>query len=611
MSLVIDKLLPVAVQDPRIMQEPNIYPVLEGGRDVLYKQFTTTSVSQSSINFSCPPPSQEVFVDRRVHFKCPVRLTLTATGVDALDGGGNPLYLLNPQQCCLRSYPLQKALDTVQMTINNQSMSINISDMLSAMEHFNIDRKLKAVDYSKCPTYGACQSQVFSDLFLSSRSPMSLYADGQDDLAPQAFPFTIVSQSNNAAGPGASTATSVIDFVSCEPLFLSPLFWGAFDDDQAAFLGVRTFDLTLNFLNQGANRMIAIDRISSGVPYNPTTWSAQMQFSNFAPAFSYNDENQPVLLFQYITPQLDKAAELGNISQRELHYPFFNIERFPTDSNSALAAGAQATQTSNNIQLNSIPSKMYIYVRNSNAIMNADPFHSDTFAKINSVSVQWGNKNGVLASASPQQLYDLSCKNGCQMSWQAWSGAKMNNGALAGAASGFGFLANQYSGTGSVLALDPLDLGLDALDAPGKIKQLMVQVTVNYTNVSSDPITPTLYFVAVSQGVFTIYNGQASALVGVLTSQDILDARKQTGHLMLSYSEIRRVNGGNFLSTIKSGLSKVWNFLKPGLKAVAPLVSMVPGPVGEVASALNPVIQGLGQGGGAKIPRRNLKNRLK
>lgn len=603
MSLVIDKLTPVAVQDPRIMQEPNIYPVLEGGRDVLYKQFTTTSVSQSSINFSCPPPSQEVFVDRRVHFKCPVRLTLTATIT-----GPNlaTAFLLNPQQCCIRSYPLQKALDTVQMTINNQSMSINISDMLSAMEHFNIDRKLKAVDYSKCPTYGACQSQVFSDLFLATRSPMSLYADGQDDLAPQAFPFTIVSQSNDGAG----NCTSVLDFVSCEPLFLSPLFWGAFDDDQAAFLGVRTFDLTLNFLNQGANRMLAIDRISAGVNYGVSAWNASMSFSNFSPAFSYNDENQPVLLFQYITPQLDKAALLGNISQRELHYPFFNIERFPTDSNSALAAGAQATQTSNNIQLNSIPSKMYIYVRNSNSVMNADPFQSDTFAKINSVSVQWGNKNGVLASASPQQLYDLSCKNGCQMSWAAWSGAKMNNGALAGAASGFGFAANQYSGTGSVLALDPLDLGLDALDAPGKIKQLMVQVTVNYTNVSSDSITPTLYFVAVSQGVFTIYNGQASALVGVLTSDDILNARKQTGKLMLSYAEIRRVNGGNFLSNIKSGLSKVWSFLKPGLKAVAPLVSMIPGPVGEVASVLNPVIQGLGQGG-AKIPRRNLKNRLK
>jgi Sputnik virophage major capsid protein 1st domain/Major capsid protein V20 C-terminal domain len=599
MSLNIDKLVPITVNDPRIIQEPRIFPVVKGGQDVLYKQFTTTSVSQSSINFSCPPPSQDVYVDRRVHLACPVRLTLTATGLDP------GVFIVNPNQFCLRSYPLQKALDTVQLTINNQSMSVNISDMLSAMEHFNIDRKLKAVDYSKCPTYGACQSQAFSDLFGATRSPMSLYGDGIDDVAPQSFPFTVVSQSNNGAGVGASTATAVIDFVSTEPLFLSPLFWGCFDNDDSAFMGVRTFDMTLNFLAQGANRMIAIDNVSAGVAFTPATWNSSMQFGNFSPAFSYSN-NQPLLLFQYLTPQMSDKA---NYMQRVLNYPYFNIERFPTDL-PALAAGASSTASSNNIQLNSIPSKMYAYVRNTNSVMQANPFLPDTFCTINSISIQWGNKNGVLASASQQQLYDLAVKNGFQGSWSAWSGLKLNAPALAAAANGFGTANHQYSGLGSIIALDTLDLGLDELDAPGKLKQLMIQLTVNYTNVSAASMTPTLYFVAISQGIFTLNNGQAYANIGILTSDDILNSRKQTGHMMLSYAEVRRINGGNFLSSIKSGLSNVWNFLKPVLKAVAPALSAVPGPIGQVASALNPAIQGLGYGG-AKIPRRKLKNRLK
>ena len=538
-------------------------------------------------------------MDRRVHLSVPVRLTLQAQGLDP------GVLLLNPNQCCIRSYPLQKALDTVQMTINNQSMSINISDLLSAMEHFNIDRKLKAVDYSKCPTYGACQSQQFSDLFGANRSPMSLYGDGLDDLAPAAFPFTIVSQVNDGAGPGISTATSVIDFISTEPLFLSPLFWGPFDDDQSAFMGVRTFDLTLNFLNQGANRMIAIDKDSAGVPYNPSTWNAQMQFGNFAPAFSYPD-SQPLLLFQYLTPQ---EADPTSYIERALTYPYFNIERFPTDI-PTVAPGALHTASSNNIQLNSIPSKMYIYVRNRNALMNRDPFLPDTFAAIKNLSIQWGNRNGVLASASQQQLFDLACKNGCQMSWQAWSGQGLNKPALASA--GFGTPAEQYAGTGSIIALDTLDLGLGSLDAPGKIEQLMIQVRVDFQNVSSEPMDPTLYFVSVSQGVFTIYNGQASANIGVLTSQDILDAQQQTGALNLSYAEVRRINGGNFLSSLKSGLSSVWNFLKPIAKVAAPLLSAIPGPVGMVSSALNPLIQASGKKkkGGAAIQRSTLQSRL-
>lgn len=598
MSLALEKMVPVTVYDPRVIPQDNVYPVLKGGSDVLYKQFTTTSVSQSSINFSCPPPSQEVYVDRRVHLVLPVRITLTATGLNAGE------FLINPNQFCLRSYPAQKALDTVQMTINNQSMSINISDMLSAMEHFNIDRKLRAIDYTKCPTYGACQSQAFSDLFGATRSPMALYGDGQDDLAPQAFPFTVVSQTNDGLGPGISTAVSVVDFVTCEPLFLSPLYWGGFDDDQSAFRGVRTFDMTLNFLNQGANRMIAIDNVSAGVPLAPATWNAQMQFNGFTgPAFSYPNNNQPLLLFQYLTPSMEeKAIDMTNQLR---NYPYFSIERFPTDL-TAVGAGATGSASSNNIQLNSIPSKMYIFVRKRNTDLYADPFSPDSFLQLNSVSVQWGNRNGVLASANQRQLFDLACKNGNTLSWQAWSGDGL---ARPGVAPGFGQAANQYAGTGSILALDPLDLGLDDLDAPGKLKQLMVQITANYTNVSGASITPTLYFVAVSQGIFTLYNGQASSLVGVLTSQNILDSINQTSQMMLTYSDVRRINGGNFLSSLKSGLSKIWGFLKPALKVAGPLLSNVPGPVGQVASALNPIVQGLG--GGRKLPRKNLRNRAR
>ena len=126
----------------------------------------------------------------------------------------------------------------MQLTLNNQSVSVNISDIISAAEHFNIDRKLKAEDYSKCPTYGVSQSQEISALFGATRSPMSLYGDGLDDLASSAFPFTIVSQSNNGAG----LATSVLDFISTEPIFLSPLFWGSFAHDDSGFYGLRTFD---------------------------------------------------------------------------------------------------------------------------------------------------------------------------------------------------------------------------------------------------------------------------------------------------------------------------------------------------------------------------------
>ena len=446
MSLAIDRLNPVVINDPRVCSFPAIYPVLRGAADILYKSYTTTSISSSSIQFSAPPTAQ-TWIDRRVHLQTPVRVTVVATGL-------NPgVLLFNYAQVAIRSYPVMKSLESMIMTLNNQAVSVNISDVMSAVEHFNIDRRLKASEYSATSTYGCCQSQQFGDLYGAARSPMALYQDGIDDLAPQAFPFTIVSQVNNAAGMGISTCTSVLDFVDSTPIFLSPLFWGSFCHDESGFFNLTTFDLNLNFINN-ANRMIAIDNIGhngSGVAFTPTTITSTMQFSNFSPAFSYN-QSQPLLTFQYLQPQLvDKSANMSKV----FNYPFFDVQRYPTDF-SSMAPGQVQQISSNNVQLSSIPSKLYIFARANNNMLYANPFTPDTFLALENISIQFANRNSVLASCSKRELYRLSVKNGCNMTWTAWSGEK-NNSLVMGA--GFGTAANQYSGTGSVLALDMLDIG--------------------------------------------------------------------------------------------------------------------------------------------------------
>jgi len=77
--------------------------------------------------------------------------------------------------------------------------------------------------------------------------------------------------------------------------------------------------------------MLAVDNVGqpatgNGVAWTPTTITTSMQFSNFTqggnPTFSYPDSS-PLLLFQYLTPQLsDKAANLSRV----YNYPYFNID---------------------------------------------------------------------------------------------------------------------------------------------------------------------------------------------------------------------------------------------------------------------------------------------
>src|SRR5690606_7413516 len=110
MSLSYQKLEPVQVRDPRtILDNERQYAVLKSGQQMTQKGWTTTSVSQSSISFSCPPPSGQIIVDRKVRLQLPIRLTFSGNA-----GAGN--LLLRPGRDAPRAFPISSAIDTLQVT---------------------------------------------------------------------------------------------------------------------------------------------------------------------------------------------------------------------------------------------------------------------------------------------------------------------------------------------------------------------------------------------------------------------------------------------------------------------------------------------------------------
>lgn len=610
MSLSYQRLDPVEVRDPRtILENKRDYAVLRAGSQTTCKTFTTTSISQSSIQFSCPPPSGGIIVDRKMYLTVPIRLTFTGT---------SPVgqVLLNPAQDAPRAFPLSSAIDTLQVSINNQAVSIQMADIIQALMHFNTDAKLQELDYSMTPTY-LDQSQAYSQLFGATRSPLANYADGIDKTPMQrgAFPFTIVSNTNTSA---------VVDMVITEPLFLSPFYWGK--HNASGFYNVNTMDFNITFLNQAGNRMWSHDAVSSGVATTITSISAN--FANFpGPAFSYPTV-QPLMLFTYITPNETQILPYN----MPITYPYFDVQRFPTDGNAIAAASPPVSLSSNNIQLNSIPRRMYIYVRERNQDLYSTPNNPDTYFSIENISIQFQNKNGLLASASKQQLYEMSVKNHCNMSWTQWSGGPVVNSTLP-----FGTIANHYGTIGSILCIEfASDIGLDSIEAPGKLGQYMLQVNVLATNISNRTITPTLYIVIVSEGTFTIEGlGKASTNIGVISSKDILDAKQSP---FVNYRDVQEVNGGNFLSGLKDFGRKLLPILKKGneflrdTQAISKGLSAIPHPYAQLGSQAARAI-GYGEGiyaggcgmcgtgkcvcnqggvlvGGRSLSRSQLKNRL-
>ncbi len=589
MSFSYSKLNPVKVIDPVVKVDTvRDYAVLESGNKIQWKAYTSTSISSSSIQFSCPPPSSNIIIDRDQRLTLPIRLSFTGR-IRTTNGAYTPnATLLNEGKDAPRSFPISSAMETLQVSINNDSISINLSDMVHALTRYNIGPDVRAKDYSMTPNYPD-QSQNYSDLDGTNRNSLGNYAEGSAD-APTprgGFPFTVVSNAAVAAAVAPGTAASaVVDMVITENLFLSPFFWGCACKDNQGFFNVNAMDFNLNFLAQAGFRMWSHSNAPVAVSGADSVYSditaISVQFNGFSPAFSYA-QSQPQMLFKYYTPNI-----LMPLSQNVPYtYSYSEINRYPTDIGTLTYAQGPQIFNSNNIQLNQIPRKMYIYARPSNAVLQSRADITDTFLAVTNVSIQFANQNSVLGTATQAQLFALNCKNHSEQSWNEWSGQGVYNSGFPGTA---GY--RQFSAGAGPLCLEfGTDIQLEGNEAPGLAGQYQIQVATTLQNTNSgtqwDALQMTLYLVVVNEGVFTITSvGSAQHQLGVLSKNDILDAQTQVG---INYRTIQDVNGGDFMSSLADFGSKVNDFLR-NTKAVSRIASQVPHPIaqtiGNIASSL-------------------------
>jgi hypothetical protein len=531
MSANIDPLNVVLTKDPIInLDNKRVYAVLRGGAEISYKRFVSTSFSTSTVNLTCPPPNPGVIVSRRVLFNQSMRLTFTGNGA----GTGN---LIQAGYDALRAMPLSSVINVLNVTLNNTSVSINMSDVISGFLRYNNDGDNKHTTFSMSPS---CldQAQRYADLIGTNRNPLSTYAEGSDQDVENRGAYDMVIVSN-------TPTQAVIDVNLTEPLFLSPFLWQK--SDKSGFIGLQNIDINITYNSD-------LSRLWSRATNHPNTGltNIAVSFNNVA---SYSN-SAPALLFKYITPPA--TMMLPNA----ISYPFSVIDRFPTDFGSIPANSGTVTLNSQNIQFQGIPKKIYIYVRRSNNTQNVTT--TDTFFSIEKVNVNFNNRAGLLSSASKQDLYEISRKNGCQLSWMQWSGYAMTN-------SGTNF--NRVGSVGSVLCLCPgTDLSLGPLEAPGLLSTLQFQIDVEVRNVNQvDAIVPTLYIVPVYEGTFSVISQRSITQTNVLTKQDVLNADEKP---QVSYEKYyNQLEGsGDFLGDLKYVMDEPWDrLIKPVGKELLPL----------------------------------------
>lgn len=536
----------VKVLDPLINVKSRCpFPVIRGGLETTERSFTTTTFSTNSTQFSAPPPSPNTFVSRRIMLTQPVRVTISAPANAA--GGGNAVF--QPGKSAFRQFPLASAMETLEVSINGQSSSLNLADIIKPLLlYHNNERNLSDRELSLSPSMRD-QTLLYDQLTnpnVSNRNPLGNFGDGNSGAHQPRGAFNYEINVN-----GGVQTLVVIDTDLTEELFLSPLIFGGGRDE--GFIGIQKFDLNITWSSNLADRMwSSINAATLGIIGAYTV--------------SIDFPNPPSLLFRYVTPPMNMQIPPF------IQYKYNEIQRYVTNAGPTVVAnvGQVSSQVSSNIQLNSIPRFLYLFLRRRLNDATTDFTTTDSYLEIQKCQVNWNNSSSLLSSATQARLYDISRKNGIDMSFSEWTSRSMpltaaaNTTALATAGVNF-------NGIGSVLCLEfGTDIGLREYEAPGMIGTYNLQVTLDYVNhVGVNPYNVDLYMITSIPGIFTIYSNSASKKIGLLDENDVMMAKELAG---IDYESIEKdlMSGGFNFKKIMKRIGKLSYKALPIVKQFVP-----------------------------------------
>jgi hypothetical protein len=589
----------VLVKDDRLnVTDAVSYAVHKGGQNMTSAQFAAISQSPSSITFNIQVPSEQTIIDRRVLWQSTVSLLLTVTGT-AANAGQMPInYAMTD---ALSAFPLHQLATVMTATINNNSVSMNVRDVLGALLRFNDRRELQRyngttpVAFDTLGTYqdgvgtllnplGSWGNTSDNDLFARGAFQligMSVVAAGATDLpSPLVAPVPLVS--------GASQLI-LVKFQVTEPLLISPFIFAQPQSNNQGFYGVQNMNFVFN-MGDASRVWRTANYTGGGDPLGNTSISA-------ASVVAFSGTR---LIFNFLTPHPSDLMPARNA------VPYYELPRFITQPGVSFAAFSPAVAGSGvqtpaivplstaSLQLNQVPDKLIIQVRRP--LASTAWGQPDGFLTISGISINFNNQSGILASATQQDLYRYSVENGSNQSWFEFSG-------LASVPDPTSGMGKKIPTSGSLLVLEfGKDIQLtEDYYASGSLGNFNLQVILQVANQLPYAVTPEIVLITMNSGIFVNERGTSSTYTGILTKQDVLEASAQAP---MFQSSVRRMVGGGFMDSLKSAIGKVMPYAVSHLKNYA---------MGELGKMDHPAAKvahdvarkmGLGHSGGARLADR-------
>lgn len=503
------------------------FAVQGGAQQNTFQPQSSNTSSNTSHSWNINVPSENIVTDRRFLIDTDVEFKINITNVPATknsfvwgvtDGFG--------------PYPLSSLYLTQNVLINNCGLSVNLQDMMAPLLRLN-DQKIHTEYDAWTPSMVDDVYYNYSDGVGANNNPLGTINNSSFDNKMRgrgAFPLkelTIVHKSTGLPDDDSVVSLGVTDTWQItlkvhltEPLlFLSPFISNPCVSNEAGFLGINNF--SFNFTIDTTLRRVF--RTSNNYTYNYAlgTSSSGSGFSNLQ------------MLVNYLSVQ---PSQYAKISARNV-LPLLQYDRYITNGNNAasLVAGGSRTITSSNVALNQIPDLIMIFARVRIADQNSTC--SDSFAKIDKISINFNNVSGILSSATPQELWLLSQKAGSSQSWLEFSGS-CNTSKANGA-------AQSIPTTGSLLVLQPsYSFNLPEYLSASSLGSYNLQFDLSITNQSSKDYIPEVVVITVTSGYMVVHQGTAQSFTGVLNKEMVMSAKDGSAVPRLSQSDYERLVGG-------------------------------------------------------------------
>jgi hypothetical protein len=540
----------VLTKDPTIADITSdlVYAVKSGASSTTYQPFPSTSATNSVQVFNIQVPSENIVIGRDALIQCPLQFTLNISNVPV-----NDVAIAWGQSAALQAFPLASIMTTASATINNSTVSVNLQDVLPMLLHLNSNRDLYRYN-GMCPSLPDQNWGSYVDAFGANSSPLASYYNQSydNDQAPRgAHPCYVQinryianafqDHSNVSTGVANENWRVYVFTTVTEPIFLSPFIYADPEHNRQGMLGVNNMALTFN-INSTLNRLVSVAKASAGSVYTIAAgvgadpdgglWLADSNLFRNAyavPGIPTASSGGPTILLKLLSSQPSDKLETRNV------LPYFDLPRYLTSSanNANFPIGVERRVVSQSIQLSQLPDYFIIVARKP--VTEQTITDTSSFLTIRSMSMNLNNQSGLLSSASAQDLWRLSVKNGSQQTWSEFSGSAFVN-----APDGQGGLVPT---TGSVFIVSPTDLSLPDYLTAGSLGAFQLQFEASVYNQFNEVVNVELCVVACNSGIFVLQQGTANIYTGILTREAVIASKKER-----PVDEPDRMIGGKLLN---------------------------------------------------------------